>query len=108
MPEQECAERRHETDLSRVGCAGFICARGDVVIDKPMDMTGTPYAKGYWINLTYTCGIENGSFVNSMVYNNSTQKWQEYGDREWIFYDLEPNGAYGSTGERSTDNEHRF
>ncbi len=57
------------------------------IISGPMDVTGTTYTKGCWINVNYVFGSDSGSFVSSMVYDGT--KWLFYGDRRWVNFDLE-------------------
>jgi hypothetical protein len=51
-------------------------------IETPMDVTGTPYAKGYQVSIEYTEPGYSGSFLTYMVFNGT--KWLWYGNREWV------------------------
>lgn len=68
------------------------CSKIAAVIDHPMttsELSSTSYLKGYWVTVNYKCGPDVGSMVDSMVYNSSSAKWQEYGNREWLGFDLQ-------------------
>jgi len=53
-------------------------------IKEPMDVTSTPYVKGYWI---YTTDSDGYTDLQSMVFDGTNWLW--YGSRRWLNIDTE-------------------
>ncbi len=58
------------------------------VVTKSLDVSGTPYTKGYEIRLVYKAGGATGSMLTYMVFDGS--RWLWFGNQEWVDYDLRP------------------
>ena len=73
--------------------AAWLAGDGPVVgitftpaVTAPLDVAGTPYAKGYEIRLDVTMGGASGSLQTYMVFDGS--RWLWYGDQRWVETEL--------------------
>lgn len=51
----------------------------------PMDVSGTSYVTGQWVNVHYAMNGDTGFFPSSMVLNGTNWLW--YGDQRWLDID---------------------
>ena len=51
-------------------------------IIEPLDVSGTGYLKGYWVNIHGTSASGSETFATSMVYDGT--RWLWHGDRRWL------------------------